>query len=128
MRKHYSINITDYKVLLTIKYLNELNYLPSSLGVYKILSGVKDEETEMFQLCETFQVIVSFTNKKVTRIINNLVSNGYLKRTYDQIDDDSYYLLTDLGKTSLDNFKKHHKIHLKKHEINKKRSFIKINH
>ena len=47
MRKHYSINITDYKVLLTIKYLNELNYLPSSLGVYKILSGVKDEETEM---------------------------------------------------------------------------------
>ena len=126
MRKRYIINVTDYKVLLTIKYLNDLNYQPSSLGVFKILSGVVDEETEMFQLCETFQVIVSFTNKKITRIINNLVSNGYIKRTYSEEDDDYYYQLTDLGSASIENYKKHHKIHLKKHEINKKKSFIKV--
>ena len=126
MTKSKAINITDYKILFTINYLNELNYYPSSLGVLKIVNGVKDEETEMFELCPTFQVLISYTQKKMTRDITKLVNQALLKRIYNEKEDDYFYQLTNLGKETLLYYKSHHRISFKKHEIIKRHSIIKI--
>ena len=126
MTKSKAINITDYKILFTINYLNELNYYPSSLGVLKIVNGVKDEETEMFELCPTFQVLISYTQKKMTRDINKLVNQALIKRIYNEKEDDYFYQLTNLGEETLLYYKSHHRISFKKHEIIKRHSIIKI--
>ena len=125
MQKNYFINVTDYKVLLTVSYLNSLDYLPSSQGILKILNGVNDEETEMFSLCPTFQVLVSYNPKKLTRDINRLVTHGYIKKFKDINNNDYYFEVTEKGNNTLKYYKSVHKVNLKKHEINKTKSFIK---
>ena len=125
MRTSKPINVTDYKVLLTINYLNELGYIPSASGVLKILTGVIDEETEMFSLCPTFQVLVSYNPKRLTRDINSLVTNGYLRRFHKGEFKDYYFEITDMGKATLIHYQSHHKVNLKKHEPKKKPTIIK---
>ena len=125
MRTSKLINVTDYKVLLTINYLNELGYIPSASGVLKILTGVIDEDTEMFSLCPTFQVLVSYNPKRLTRDINSLVTNGYLRRFHKGEFKDYYFEITDMGKATLIYYQGHHKINLKKHEQKKKPTIIK---
>lgn len=125
MRTSKLINVTDYKVLLTINYLNELGYIPSASGVLKILTGVIDEETEMFSLCPTFQVLVSYNPKRLTRDINSLVTNGYLRRFHKGEFKDYYFEITDMGKATLIHYQSHHKVNLKKHKPKKKPTIIK---
>ncbi|MBR0295470.1 MAG: hypothetical protein IJQ67_06195 [Bacilli bacterium] len=125
MQKNYFINVTDYKVLLTISYLNELGYIASAQGVLKIISGVIDEETEMFELCPTFQVLVSYNSKKMTRDLNRLVTCGYLKRIHNEELKDYFFEITEKGKVTLSYFGSHHKVNLKKHDINPRVTIIK---
>ena len=125
MKVNKFINITDYKVLLTVRYLNELGFIASTSGIHKIITGIIDEETENFSLCPTFQVLVSYAPKKLTRDLNTLVSNGYLHRIHKEEYSDYYFEVSEQGKASMAYFESHHKINLKKHEINKRPTIIK---
>ena len=125
MKTTKTINITLYKILLTINYFNELGYTPSVAGILKIITGVIDEETENFALCPTFQTLVSYGSKRLSRDMNILVSYGYLHRIHKEEFSDYYFEINDSGKTILVYYKAHHKINLTKHEIKKKPTIIK---
>lgn len=125
MKNDKSINITLYKLLLTIDYLNELGYTPSVSGVLKIITGVIDEETDNFTLCPTFQTLVSYGSKRLSRDINTLVSYGYLQRIHKEEYSDYFFIVSESGKAIISYFKAHHKISLTKHEIKKKPTIIK---
>ena len=125
MKTSKNINITSYKLLLTIRYLNELGFTPSVSGILKIITGIIDEETDNFSLCPTFQTLVSYGSKRLSRDINHLVSEGYIHRIHKEEYSDYYFEITERGKAIMDNFKAHHKINLNKHEINKRPTIIK---
>ena len=125
MKANKTINITSYKLLLTVRYLNELGFTPSVSGILKIITGIIDEETDNFSLCPTFQTLVSYGSKRLSRDINTLVSNGYLHRIHKEEFSDYYYEITENGKLVMDSFKAHHKINLSKHETKKVPTIIK---
>ena len=66
--KEVKLNQTYYKVLITIKALNDLHYYPLNEGIYKILVGVVDEDTKQFVDLDCFGTLISFTSKKVCRL------------------------------------------------------------
>ena len=125
MKANKTINITFYKLLLTVRYLNELGYTPSVSGILKIITGIIDEDTDKFALCPTFQTLVSYGSKRLSRDINTLVSSGYLRRILNESFSDYYFEITDNGKMIMDDFKAHHKISLSKHETKKIPTIIK---
>lgn len=102
-------NISDIKILVTIEYLNSKNKYPTHEGVLKILKGVVDEETISLRDCPTFQTLLSFNSKQISRHIMMLLRYNYLSKIYDSNTNELYLLLSDKGKAFLvEYFKKHH--------------------
>lgn len=124
----YSINISEYKILLTIFLLNEKHYYPTHKGVNYILKGELNNDTYLFQDLETFKTLISLSNKKISFIVLSLIRHGLLKLIYDKNNNDKYLFITDKGEEYLFDYKKNHKINLKKKEnnLNKKKEIIKI--
>lgn len=124
----YSINISEYKILLTIFLLNEEHYYPTHKGVNYILKGELNNDTYLFQDFETFKTLISLSNKKISFIVLSLIRHGLIKLIYDKDNNDKYLFITDKGEEYLFDYKKNHKINLKKKEnnINKKKEIIKI--
>ena len=124
----YSINISEYKILLTIFLLNEKHYYPTHKGVNYILKGELNNDTNLFQDLETFKTLISLSNKKISFIVLSLIRHGLLKLIYDKNNNDKYLFITDKGEEYLFDYKKNHKINLKKKEnnLNKKKEIIKI--
>ena len=119
-------NITDYKILLTVNELNDRGYYPLVEGVLKILSGIIDDETEEFKDLSTFQSLLSFNSKQLSRNVNMLLRYQYLKKIYDEKSDELYLKITDKGQAFLLDFKKHHRINLKKHTKKVKKTIAKL--
>ena len=119
-------NITDYKILLTVSELNDRGYYPLVEGVLKILSGIIDDETEEFKGLPTFQSLLSFNSKQLSRNVNMLLRYQYLKKIYDEKSDELYLKITDKGQAFLLDFKKHHHINLKKHTKKVKKTIVKL--
>lgn len=124
----YSINISEYKILLTIFLLNEKHYYPTHKGVNYILKGELNSDTYLFQDLETFKTLISLSNKKISFIVLSLIRHGLVKLIYDKNNNDKYLFITDKGEEYLFDYKKNHKINLKKKEnnLNKKKEIIKI--
>ena len=119
-------NITDYKILITVSELNDRGYYPLAEGVLKILSGIIDDETEEFKDLSTFQSLLSFNSKQLSRNVNMLLRYQYLKKIYDEKSDELYLKITDKGQAFLLDFKKHHRINLKKHTKKVKKTIVKL--
>ena len=64
------LNQTYYKVLLTLKLLNDLQYYPLNEGIFKILNGKVDEETRPFSAFPTFGTLSSYTSEGLTFNLN----------------------------------------------------------
>ena len=126
MKERFIPNIIDIKILITVDYLNNLGYYPLPQGVLKILSGVLDFEGEKFQDCPTFQTIVSYNSKKISREIIMLVRYKYLVKKYDIKSNELYLMISDKGKGYLLDYSKHHKISFKKHVKKEKVTIVKI--
>lgn len=126
IKEKFIPSLTDVKILMTIKYLNDHNYFPISEGVYKILKGVLDKDTIELTDCPTFQTVISLPQKKVSNHIFMLVRYQYLKKIYHQKNDELYLMVTEKGTIYLDTFLSKHKILLNKKETNKKPTIIKI--
>ena len=84
--KEVKLNQTYYKVLITIKALNDLHYYPLNEGIYKILVGVVDEDTKPFVDLDCFGTLISFTSKKVCRLTMMLYRYGYIGRIFGKAD------------------------------------------
>ena len=124
--KYFKINITHFKLLDTIGYLNNMNRYPLNEGVCKIVTGVIDEETLPYRNCPTFSTLISFNGKKTTRYITALEKNGYLHRVFDRETNNLYLELTRKGKEALYLFHKRHGLEYPKKERKIDRTIIEI--
>lgn len=107
--KTLKLTITHYKVLDTIYYLNIQNKYPLADGVYKILSGIIDEETLKYQDLPTFGTLISFGSKKVCRYLAALQKHGYIHKRLDEKTNNLYFEITMLGKNTAEAFHRIHK-------------------
>ena len=107
--KEFKLNQTYFKVLITIKGLNDLHYYPLNEGIYKILVGVVDEETKPFIDFDCFGTLISFTSKKVCRLTMMLYRYGYIGRVFDTNTKTLYFSLTEKGEKVTTAFLKKHK-------------------
>lgn len=124
--KQLKLNLTYFKVLETIKQLNDDHFYPLNQGIYKILVGAEDEETVKFSYISTYGSLTSFTSKKVCRYTLMLFRYGYLSKVFDPSSKKLYFQLTEKGLESVSDFKKNHRISLKKKSRKVSPSIVKI--
>lgn len=124
--KEVKLNQTYYKVLITIKALNDLHYYPLNEGIYKILVGVVDEDTKPFVDLDCFGTLISFTSKKVCRLTMMLYRYGYVGRVFDTQTKKLYFSLTDKGIEVTEAFLKTHKKPFARRNKNVTPTIVKI--
>lgn len=124
--KDLKLSITHYKVLHTVKALNDMKLYPKQEGVYKIVHGVIDEETEPLKDIPTFGSLISYNSKKVSRYILMLVRYGYLAKIFDRETKDLYLTLVEKGDIELFNYLKKHKGEYAKKKKEIKKTIVKI--
>ena len=107
--KEFKLNQTYFKVLITIKGLNDLHYYPLNEGIYKILVGIVDEETKPFIDFDCFGTLISFTSKKICRLTMMLYRYGYIGRVFDAKTKTLYFSLTEKGENVTNIFLESHK-------------------
>ena len=100
-KKNYVPNLLENKILLTISYLNELEFYPNSEGVYDILKGVINEVTKEFINCPTFQTIISRPKKRISVRIAMLARYGYLEKVFSYEHNDLYLKVSNFGQSYL---------------------------
>ncbi len=106
--KELELCLTHYKILDTIKWLNDNHLYATALGVYKIIHGDLDEDTVNLQECPTFSVITSYGSKKVCRYLLALYRYGYIIKVFDKKSNTLYYSVTLKGRNALEQFHKKH--------------------
>ena len=124
--KEIKLNLTHYKLLDTVKWLNDQHLYATQTGVYKIIHGDIDEDTVNLTNCPTFSVIVSYPSKKVMRFILALHRYGYLIKVYDKKSNELYLSITFKGREALEKFHKHHPQPYKKGVKRFKHQIVKI--
>ncbi len=130
MRKERNVNVletSDYKILETVSLLNKDNYYPLPEGVYRILVGDEDEDIAIFSYLPTYKTLISFNQKKISRLIVMLLRYRYLERVYDPETDKMYLRIAPLGETELLKYRKKHKYKFTKKKVNKIPCIIRLN-
>lgn len=118
--------ITHYKLLDTIKWLNDKHLYATALGVHKIVHGDMDEDTIGLTHCPTFSTLISYGSKKVARFLLALHRYGYLIKVYDKKSNALYLSITLKGRQALELYHKKHKVNYKKGVKKFKPEIIKI--
>lgn len=107
--KEFELNQTYAKVLLTISELNKKSCFPLNEGLYKILTGVNDEETAPFLDLVTFGTLTSYSSKRICHLTLMLFRHGYIGKIFDPETKKLYFRTTEKGEEVLTIFyKKHH--------------------
>lgn len=103
------ICITHIKILATISSLNKQGLYPLSDGIYKIVAGIVDEETQKYMDEPAFGTLISFNSKKVCRYLLALQRHKYIKKVYSPKKDVLLYATTELGEDTLAKYMKRYK-------------------
>lgn len=119
-------NITDIKILVTVDYLNTQSLYPLVEGILKILKGVVDEETSDLQNCPTFQTLLSYNSKQLSRRVMMLLRYEYLIKKYDSKTNELYLAISEIGMDFLLTYFRKRKYYFPKKEIKKQISIVKI--
>ena len=125
-RNVYVLETCDLKILETVSLLNKDNYYPLSEGVYLILTGDDDEDIQKFSYLPTFKTLISFTQKKISRLIVMLIRYRYLERVYDEASDKLYLKIAPLGETELIKYRKKHKYNFTTKKVKKSPVIVKL--
>lgn len=120
------LNVTYYKILQTVFELNKLGYFPLNEGIYKIVTGKKDDEAMSFVNLPTYSTLISYTSKKICTLTLMLTRYKYLEKVYDRNTDDLYFKITKLGEDSLSNYLKKKANNYSKKQIVKKQTIVKM--
>lgn len=115
------LNQTYYKVLLTIKLLNDLQYYPLNEGIYKILNGKIDDDTRPFSAFPTFGTLSSFTSKKVSHLTLMLFRYGYIGKIFDPNSNKLFFRISFSGEQFVEEFGQRHKLRF----VNKRTEYVK---
>ena len=81
--KQFALNQTYAKVLLTISELNKKSYYPLNEGIYKILTGIIDDETSPFINIPSFGTLTSFSSKRICHLTLMLFRHGLVGKIFD---------------------------------------------
>lgn len=120
------LNQTYYKVLLTLKLLNDSQYYPLNEGIYKILSGKVDDETRPFSAFPTFGTLSSFTSKKVSHLTLMLFRYGYIGKIFDSNSNQLFFRIFPSGEQFVDEFGKRHKLRFTNKRTENVKTIVKI--
>lgn len=99
--KQFELNQTYCKVLSTISELNKLSYYPLNEGIFKIVTGVIDDETSKFTNLMSFATLTSFTSKKICHLTLMLFKKGLISRVFDPNTKKLYFTITEKGQQLL---------------------------
>jgi len=122
----FRLTTSHYKILLTVSLLNDLGYYPLPSGIRKILIGKVDDETKEFVEFPTFNTLISFPSKKISRYVMMLHRYHYVDKIYDSKTDELYIKITDLGLSSLLKYQKKHKRSFTKKKVTSNPTIVKI--
>lgn len=122
----FKLNITDFKILSTVQQLNDLGYYPLNEGIFKIVTGIVDDETKKFENLSTFSTLVSYSSKKICSLTLMLTRYKYLEKIFDRKTNELYFKITVLGQNSLQNYLKNRKLAFQKKEKISKITIAKI--
>ena len=120
------LTLTQYKVLHTVYLYEKDNLAPNNEGVRDVLRGNKHPSFTRLEEYETFSTLTSYSDKKITNLINKLIKEEYLEREMFPDNGEFYLLLTEKGKEELSIFLKRHKKGYRQKEKEKKITFVKI--
>ena len=129
MRKEanqYKLCTNDLKILETISLLNKEDKYPLAECVYLILTGDESEDVQEFKDLPTFKTLVSYSSKKVSRLIIMLIRYGYLERIYDEASDKLYLKVSLKGDMELLKYHKKHKYSYKRKQVKHKQLYAVI--
>ena len=129
MRKERNINVletSDLKILETVSELNKDGFYPLPEGVYRILAGDEDEDIAKFSYVSTYKTLISFNQKKISRLIVMLLRYRYLERIYDPNTDKMYLKVGPLGDTELTKYHKKHKYKFTQKKVNRTQCIVHL--
>ena len=124
--KHFELNQTYSKVLLTISELNKQSYYPLNEGVYKILAGIIDDEVVAFSDLPTFGTLTSYSSKKICHLTLMLFKQGLIGKIFDPKSKTLYLRITDRGEELLNSYFRKHKRSFAKRKSKVVPTIIKI--
>ena len=107
--KQFELNQTYSKVLVTISELNKQSYYPLNEGVYKILVGILDDDTQQFSDLSTFATLTSYSSKKICHLTLMLFKQGLIGKIFDPNSKTLYLRVTEKGEEFLNSYFKKHK-------------------
>ena len=102
-----------FNILETIDECNKVGLYPTDSGVFKILTGVVDDDLSLIKDIKTFSIAISYNVKVVKNKIKWLIRYGYIKNVYDKNKDRFVLSLTDKGKSTLLSYLKKSKVNHK---------------
>lgn len=116
--KELKLSITHYKVIHTIKWLNDQKLFANQDGLYKILHGDVDSETKSLMDAPAFGSLISYNSKKVCRYVLALTRYGFVTKIFDRNTKELYLTLTEKGRVAyMDYFSTHKEIFKKKNRL-----------
>lgn len=124
--KTFHLTVSHFKILETIKCLNDMHKYSTPKGVNNILTGKFDVETRQFASFQTFGTLISFHGRKICSYILNMVRRGYLAYIYDENTDGMYLYITEKGEEELFTFQKKHKEEYKKKTPKSKPEIVEL--
>lgn len=122
----FRLTVSHFKILETIKDLNDVHKYPTPRGVNNILMGKLDVETRQYASYKTFGTLISFPGRKLCSYILNMTRRGYLSYIYDKKTDGMYLYITEKGEEELFAFAKRHKNDFKKKTPHHKNEIVEI--
>ena len=122
----FKLVITHFKILDTIHDLNKDDLYPTAEGVYKIVAGIYDSEMKDYTHLQTYGTLISYGSKKVARYIMMLQRKGYVKKVFDELTNNLYLQLTELGILALEKYHKRYKNPYIKKPFDSKKTIVKI--
>lgn len=120
------INITLYKILLTIYELNSMNKYPSVKGVSNILKAHEDHETNEYMSLSTYGTLISIQSRKFASYVALLEKKGYLAYKHDKKTDRLYLYITPRGIDTVIKFPKEHNFKLTQKRKNLNHEIVEI--
>ena len=126
-KKNTKLVLSDIKILDTINELNKMNRFPSSLGVYKILSGSTEVKYLEYKDLNTYNTLTSQSPKRISRQIVKLVNLQLVMKLFRIDNEDPYFQITEQGSSVLINYYKNTKNpKFKKKIVTEKQEIIEI--
>lgn len=126
-KNEFHLTVSHFKIMETIKELNDSHKYPTAKGVNNILMGKLDTETRKYIDLKTFGTLISFPGRKLCSYILNMVRRGYLSYIYDKKSDGMYLVITEKGEEELYVYLKRHKNSYKKKTPHRKCEIVEIN-